>query len=313
MYRGGRRGQNVQVRHNLSVGNRAHPLFNHLQSLAKKHPERLGSLAIALAAGIWGLWVLVIRQTGLSGPVVACIVMFALGTFTAPMLPRRLPRGWAMGWPLLATGVTDAGNALLYYEALARGPVAVAVLSHYLAPVLVAVFAPFLLGQRASKGVWLGLAVSLVGLLLLLGGDALQLDSKVLTTALLGAASAVFYALQTVIQKRAGDRLTGAEMLVWHAWLSGLILLPFALMQPMPHWQGVAWLCGGAIVGGTFAGTVFLWGLRRVSAAKAGVLTYLEPVVGVAAGVFVLGETMPALAPLGALLILVAGIWVVRE
>ena len=253
------------------------------------------------------------RQTGLGGPMVACIVLFAIGTFTAPLLPRRIPRGWTMWWPLLATGITDAGNALLYYEALARGPVAVAVLSHYLAPVLVAIFAPVFLGQRVSRGVWLGLLVSLVGLLLLMGGDALQLNGNVLTTALLGAASAVFYALQTVIQKRAGDRLTAAEMLVWHAWLSGLLLLPFALTQPAPHWQGVAWLCGGALVGGTFAGSVFLWGLRRVSAAKAGVLTYLEPVVGVAVGILVLNETMPALAPIGALLILAAGIWVVRE
>ena len=277
------------------------------------HPQaHLGALAIAGAAAVWGLWGLVVRQAGIGGPLAACIVMFAMATFTAPLLPRRIPRGWAMWTPLLATAVTDAGNALLYFDALARGPVPIAVLSHYLAPVLVAVFAPWLVGQAPGRAVWLALAASVAGLLLLLGGDVWQLDSAVAATAALGAGSAVFYALQTLFQKRAGDLLTAAELLVWHAWLSGLLLLPFALQQPAPAWQGVAWLCGGAFVGGTLGGTVFLWGLRRVPATTAGVLTYVEPLVGVAAGVLVLGETLPAWAPLGAVLILGAGVWVTR-
>jgi drug/metabolite transporter (DMT)-like permease len=273
----------------------------------------LGAGAIGLAASIWGLWGVAVRQAGVGGAVASCLVLCAIGTFSAPLLPRRIPRGWSRWWPLLATGLTDAGNALLYFEALSRGPMPVAVLSHYLAPVLVAVFTPLVVGQRPSARVWWALPASLLGLVLLLGPAALGADgSHTATTALLGAGSAVFYAAQTVIQKRAGDRLTPSELLVWHAWISALVLLPFALQGPLPSGAGVAWLLVGALVGGTLAGSIFLWGLQFVPAPTAGVLTYLEPLVGVLAGVVVLGEGLPELAPVGAVLVVASGVWVVR-
>ena len=273
---------------------------------------RRGAFAIAVAACVWGLWGLVIHAAGVGGPVAACIVMFTVGTFAAPTLPKRLPRGRLAWGVLVGTGFADACNAMLYFEALKRGPMPVAVLSHYLAPVLVALATPLVFGQRPSLRVWLSLPVSLVGLALLLdlgdtgGGD-------VTTTALLGAGSAVFYAAQLVLQKRGGEALTPAELLVWHAWIAGVLLLPFALAGEPPSLTSTAWLMLGAVVGGSFAGSVFLWGLRHVDAARAGVLTYVEPMVGVAAGVLVLQAPLPALAPLGGLLILGAGWVVMRE
>lgn len=273
----------------------------------------LGALAIAAAAATWGFWGYAIRQSAVSGPHAPCIVHATVALCCAPFLPRRLLRDRRAWAALLATGVTDAGNALLYFEALARGPQPVAILSHYLAPLLVAVLTPLFALGRTPRVAWLGLPVSLLGLALLLGPEALSgAGGQVGATALLGAGSAVFYALQVLIQKKFADRLTPAEQLVWHCAFSALLLLPFAVRQPEPPLAGVAWLMGGAILGGCVAGSVFLWGLTRVTAATAGILTYLEPVVGVTVGVVLLGEQMVSLAPLGALLILLAGAAVVR-
>ncbi|MCB9546082.1 MAG: DMT family transporter [Myxococcales bacterium] len=270
-----------------------------------------GSLAIGLSASLWGLWGLAIHFSGIAGPLAGCIALITMGTCAVPWLPRRIPRGFAAWWPLWATGITDAANAWLYFEALHRGPVPVAVLSHYLAPVLVALGSPLILRRWPSWQVVVALPVALLGLGLLLGGDVLAIGPAALT-GLLGAASAFFYAAQVLILKRSGSVLTPAELLVWHTWIGGLLLLPVALMAPTPTLGGVVWIMGGAALAGTLGGLFFLWGLQHVSAAKAGVLTYLEPMVGVASGALVLGDRLPALAPLGGLLILASGLWVVR-
>lgn len=272
---------------------------------------RLGALAVAVAACTWGFWGLAIRQSGQSGLHVPCIVLASVALLGIPLLPRRLPPDRACWLALAATGVTDAANTYLYFESLARGPQPVAVLSHYLAPILVAALTPLLLHTRAPRVTWLALPVSLVGLGLLLGPEALSLG-RASTTAALGAASAVFYALQVLIQKKFAGRMTPGELLVWHAGFAALFLLPMALRETMPPLSGALWLVGGGFVGGCFAGTLFLWGLSHVSAATAGVLTYVEPLVGVSVGVTLLGETMSNAAPLGAALILVSGLAVVR-
>ncbi len=272
---------------------------------------RLGVLAIAVAAATWGLWGYAIRRAGVAGPHVSCLVLTTIAVVSAPLLPRRWIRDpwcWAA---LVATGLTDAGNATLYFLALSRGPQPVAILSHYLAPLLVAMLTPFFGLGRTPRVTWIALPVAVAGLALLLGRDALSLGDS-LVTAGLGAASAVFYALQMLIQKKFADRLTATELLVWHCLFGALFLLPLAVREPLPSLDSALWLMGGGIVGGCFAGGLFLWGLPSVSAATAGVLTYLEPLVGVSVGVLLLGEHLTALAPLGALLILAAGVAVVR-
>ena len=116
-----------------------------------------------------------------------------------------------------------------------------------------------------------------------------------------------------LIQKRFSGRLTAGELLVWHSAFSAILLLPFAVGQMRPEVTSLLWLMGGGIAGGCFAGTLFLWGLTRVTAGTAAVLTYVEPLTGVIVGVTLLGESMPVLAPVGAVLIVGAGLAVVRS
>lgn len=269
--------------------------------------ERLGSAAVAVAATSWGAWGLVLDAARLPGPQAACLALFTIAVACAPLLPRRVPRG-RLDWALLAAiGVCDAGNTLLYFEALRRGPIGVGVLAHYLAPILVALGSSLLLRARPSGTTLVALPVSLLGLVLLLGPDALALGAAG-TTAALGAGSAVFFATNIVLSKALGKRLLPAEILVWHVIVSAVLLVPFAFAYPPPPLQGAALVVGGALLSGAAGGLLFLWGLARIPASRAGVLSYLEPVVGVALAAIVLGERMPPFGPVGVVLVVGAGV-----
>lgn len=275
-------------------------------------PETRGSAAVAVAACLWGGWGLLLDRAGVPGPVAAFLALATMTIAGAPLLPRRLPRGRVVWLTLLAIGLCDGGNTLLFFAALRRGPIGVAVLSHYLAPVLVALGSPLVLRAPPSRTTVVALCVSLVGLVLLLGGDALSFGTAS-TTALLGAGSAVFYAANVVLSKGIGRILLPAEILVWHVAISALVVLPFALGEPWTDLRGMALVVTGALVTGVGGGMLFLWGLARIPAAHAGVLTYLEPAVGVTLGALVLHERMPASGPIGIALVLGAGIAVARR
>ena len=53
---------------------------------------------------------------------------------------------------------------------------------------------------------------------------------------------------------------------------------------------------------------LFTWGLVRVEAARAGVLSNVEPAVGAALGVVLLGETLGPLAVVGGALLILAAL-----
>ena len=277
-----------------------------------------GARLVAAAASTWGLWSLCFRPAEALGPLapsmealvafsVVLVGLFPFALRDAWKAPRRPWSAWAA---LLAYGVTDALNALLFFAAMQRTSLAVAVLTHYLAPLLVALLAPPLLGEPFRKATLSALALSLAGLLLLL--EPWRPDaSGALLGAALGAASAVFYCANVLLAKRLTGHFTPAETMSFHQ-LSGAPVL--ALAVPAGGFAITGGLLGillaGGAVGGVAAGVLFTAGLSRIEAGRAAVLTLLEPTVAVAVGALVFGEVPGPAAAAGAALVL-AGAWLV--
>jgi len=212
---------------------------------------------------------------------------------------RRSRTAWAL---LVACAVTDAGNYICYFGALDRGPIALAVLTHYIAPVVVALLAPVLLRERLTRLTAVALIVSLCGLGLLVGGAA----EGSLTTAALGAASAIFYGLNTLITKKALDDFSSPELLSYHCFLAAGMVALFAPSAPPIAaflWSPV----GGALLLGVCGAALFYAGLRHIPASRAAILTYLEPLVAAMVGVFFFGEPMGPAGIAGGSLIVAAG------
>ena len=231
----------------------------------------------------------------------------ARATGSTTVRQPRVRRPWKE-WAWVAwLGVGDALNVLLFFAAYKR-TIAVAVLTHYLTPLFVAVTAPLVLRERLTVRTATAVAISLLGLgLMLVPAETGAPPAAVWASAALGAGSAVFYASNILVNKYVASAFSTNETMFWH----GVVATPLlAVFVPRAAWgaancHAVAFLAAVAIGPGALGGIAFVWGLRRMPAAHASTLTLLEPLVSVALGAAVLGERLGILGLMGGAAILV--------
>jgi drug/metabolite transporter (DMT)-like permease len=276
-----------------------------------------GYLKVAAAAALWGTFSLFFRPAERMHPVAPAaeafvvfgVVLVAVGPFA---WRERVRASRPLGaWLAVAyIGVADALNALLFFWSMQTTTLAIAVLSHYLAPVLVAAAAPFVLRERLRRPTIIALACALGGLTLLLEPWR-ALGPSALAGAALGAASAVFYASNLLVFKRIQAYFSPLEVLAWHMVVALLVLFPFVppASWAMPNEVLLRLVAAGALPG-AIAGVLFVRGLARVHASRASVLTLLEPVVAVLVGALFWGE-VPSVIGFGGAVLVLLGAWIV--
>jgi drug/metabolite transporter (DMT)-like permease len=285
-------------------------------------PRGLPYAAVALAASSWGAWALLIRHAEAIAPMPAVLestvvmaviaIVAGVASLRDPVAPRRSWRAWAcVGW----FGVADLFNVLLFFAAY-KLTIAVAVLTHYMTPILVALVAPMVLREKMTARTAFAIAVSFFGLAVMLAPSGTGASARVVwTSAALGTGSAVFYASNVLVNKFVVDSFSTSQAMFWHgvvATLLGLAMVPHGAWAAIdPH--AVAFLAVVAIGPGALGGLAFVWGLRRMPAAHASTLTLLEPVVSLALGARILGERIGPLAVLGGALILAGAILVLTQ
>lgn len=275
----------------------------------------LGYAFVAAAATLWGCWALFLRPSGADGRLAAMVLMLVM-SLPAPLVgfrPRGEPGDRRIALlAMVGLGVADAINAVLYFAAVQRGPVAVAVLTHYLAPILVALAGPRLLKERPSARALMAAAISLGGLGLVLGWPDERFP---LMTALLGGGSAAFYAATVLLGKLAGRAYSPIQVTALHAPISAVVLFAMFGTSALPSAFGpsLAWSVAGAAICGLGAATLFFTGLARVRAQSASALTYLEPVTASLVGAVFFGEGLAPVALVGIAAVLGAGLWVAAE
>ncbi len=275
---------------------------------------------VSLAATAWGTWSLFLRPAGVDARWSAAIMLAVVTLAAAPTLARRRARGPVEGGPraprewraIVLLGLLDAGNTVLFFAAMSVTTVAIAVLSHYLAPVVVAAAAPTVLGtSRAPRSTGLA-GVALCGLALVLEPWRLvgATSGHAVLGALLGAGSALCYAGNVLVTKRVGARFTAEELLVYHSASAAALLAALALSggAPLPSGPGALRVAIGSVGVGAVAGLSFLYGLRRIPAEHAGMLTFLEPLTAVLVAWVAWGERPGGAAALGGALVLAAGL-----
>jgi drug/metabolite transporter (DMT)-like permease len=248
-----------------------------------------------------------------SGEEAAAIALLVCGTLTTPValfLGRHRRRPLRAYLLVVALGASNAANCWLYFRALGEGAIAPAVLSHYLAPILVAALAPRLLGEPRHPRTPLALLAALGGtaLLLFTGPSSAASAAAVRTGLVFGGASAIFYAINVLLSKRLARDFSDLELTAFHTLAAGLLLLPLTGASG-PYLHPVV----GALISTLAAGLLYYAGLRRLPAERAGVLSYLEPVMAICVGWLVFSERPGLGALAGAALVLGGGLAVVMQ
>lgn len=222
---------------------------------------------------------------------------------------RSLAHWAAVGW----LGVSDALNVLLFFAAYQRTKVAIAVLTHDLTPIFVALAAPIVLREKAQARTYFAVAVAFFGLVLLLEPWCTGFGRNDLAGAALGTASALFYASNVLVNKRLSNVFSASELMFFHSLVA--VPLLFALVPASEYGKATPMALGVVLAGslgpGALGGLLFVWGLRRVPASHASILTLIEPFVAVILAAAVLHERLGVVPVVGGLMILVGALVVI--
>jgi drug/metabolite transporter (DMT)-like permease len=223
---------------------------------------------------------------------------------------------------IVAFGLSGvAGCQLLYFSAIQRMPVAVALLIQYLAPVLVIGFVWLRTGRAPSKLVIAGTVVAIVGLVLVVDVTGATFDPW---GTLLALGAAVCAAVYFVIGERAGDDLPPLALasggLVVGTVLMGILclsgVLPFEAPPVTVVLGGVAvpglvpmlWV---AVVATTVGYALGVMAVPRIGSRFASFVGLAEVLFALGFAWLLLGEAPAPVQLLGGALIL-AGVVLVR-
>lgn len=280
-----------------------------------------GPWLVILAASMWGSWSLFLRPANLQ-PTHSALLLFAVSGVLGTILGRResAPRLTTRTFALLGLyAVADIANVVTFFGAMHVTTVAVAVLTHYLAPVWVALLSPYVEGKRVPYATVAAL-VALAGLgLLLAPTPTASAGQNLWLGAALGTASSIAYCVIVFTASRLQGDIGPARTLGWHALIAIVLMAPL-LWTGVPQFEGVTLMevepstlglvLVAAVLLGTVAGLMFLRGIALIGPARASILAFFEPVVATAIGVWVMDEPMAPSGIVGVAFILAAGMHV---
>jgi drug/metabolite transporter (DMT)-like permease len=214
---------------------------------------------------------------------------------------------------LFARGVIGVAALSLFYFAIPRIPLGDATALFYMAPIWTALSAAFVLRERTAGLVLVGMAVSLVGVVLIsepsfLFGSLDALDGVAVLAVV--AASMLSGLVYTIVRKlRATD---APDVIIFYlSWIGVVGALPFAGNWVMPTGWAWLWLLGAGV--STLVGQLCLTrGLHLEKAGRAISVGYLQVVFAFVWGALVFG-TVPDLQSLAGAVLIVGSVLLIAR
>jgi DME family drug/metabolite transporter len=275
-----------------------------------------GLLLIALAAVSWGTTgsVSTVLVAGAAAEplligTARMVVASALLLVGARLLAGTAAIARADIGRCLLMGACMAGYQAAYFTAVTMTGIAVtALIAICSAPIIIAMLAAVLLGERLRARGLLALGLGVGGTALLVAGPSQGLapEARSLSGAALALTAGVTYALYVVVAKRSLADSAPLPLTALTFTAAALLLLPSLgwtrapLAQVTRGWPWLLYL-GAVATAGAYA--LYAVGLRRVPASVAGIVTLLEPLTATLLGVLIFGERLGAAGALGAFLL----------
>lgn len=211
---------------------------------------------------------------------------------------------------LLALSGTAIGfNWILLFEAYNHTSVAVATLCYYLAPILVILLSPMVLGEALTVRKGICTAIALVGMVLVSG--VLETGFHGLSEMkgiFFGVGAAVLYAGVILMNKKMG-RISAYDKTIFQLSLASLALFPYVLLTENFaavefSTLSVSLLLVAGIVHTGLAYWMYFGSMGNLNAHTVALLSYLDPILAIVLSMVLLQEPMTVSAAIGAVLIL---------
>jgi drug/metabolite transporter, DME family len=289
----------------------------------------IGAALVFCAASLWatfGLFAKVLYDAGFEPLELASVRAFvAFAGIAVFALPRLLRSNGRVRVPLRSLPFYAAygilGFALfeyVFFAALERTTVSIAVALLYTAPAFVVIASALLWRERVGTHRRIALGLVLAGVLLVTGAaGALLRGTATLPPAalLLGLGAGAGYAAYTMFSKVATVRDGPLASLFWSFGFAALALAviasPIAPFVRAP--QHALLLLALGIVPTILPYAFYLTALRRLRASTAAMLASLEPVVAAILAALLLGERLEGLQAAGMALVVAAALLLARD
>jgi drug/metabolite transporter (DMT)-like permease len=273
---------------------------------------------VVLGSGISSLELTQLRSTGAAAGLLVFLLLFARARL-------RVDRRELLF--LAVFGVTGVAFVQwLYFVAIERLPVGIALLIQFIGPLFVALFARFVYHERIRRRIWVALVLCISGLAVVVEvWSGVAFDTVGITAAFAAAFALAAYILLAEHERKRRDPVS----LSFYGFLFAALL--WAVVQPLwrfpwdvlgdtvslqgnleehsaPVWVLAAFV---VLVGTTITFSLLVGSLKHISATRASIVATLEPVLATAVAWLWLDESFGAAQIVGGLVVL-AGIFLAQ-
>lgn len=276
-----------------------------------------GLVAVAVSCTAWGFVGLLVRALDLPAVTIAGFRLgfAALGVWLISLLSP----GSVVALPvterrrMLILGAFMGFNWWLFILAFQLTDIGVAVVLSFTWPLWTALLQRALRLEAPDRDTTIALLVSLVGIALLAlrspdlagGNDLLGVGVALLT--------AVSMSGMVLVSRSVDQRVPSSTVNFWQSLIAAVLLAPFALVGAAGGGLDMRALGIMALLGAVLTGvgnTMFVHGMRTLSVAETGVISYLEPVSATLLAALFLSEDPGGRGLLGMVLLVGSGIWI---
>jgi len=278
----------------------------------------LAGVACGVTLVLWASAFVVIRHIGEDVSPAALTVgrLVVAAIVLAPFVVRR---GWVRPtrreWVLLILcGVCWFGIYNLTLNAGERRiDAGTAALIVQVGPIIVALAATVLFGERMTRWLGIGMIVGFAGVVLIAQGSRTSGHGE-LVGVLLVLVSAVMYAVGVMGQKPLLTRIPGAQVVFVSFLIGALVCAPWAgdLGDTVTHPGDLAWLVYLGVFPTAIGFSTWAFALRYSDVGKLSLTTFLVPFIATVIAWITLNEVPPALSFLGGV-VAIAGVLLTRR
>lgn len=248
---------------------------------------------------------------------IAALALLITLAITKPELLRVRRRDWP--YFLLFGSIGVAAFFLIYIQATTSGPLAVAAVLLYTAPLWIMIWAALRQGERLTRRKLIALSLALLGGALvanLFDRANLQINGMALVWGVLSGIAYAAYSLWSAEGTRRGYAVW--TVVVYSLGIGAIVMFalqpPHESLKPFREPASWPWLLGVSLGPSLLAQTCFTYGLIYIRTSTASILATVEPVVAALIGwlIIVPPEPLNAWQIIGGALVLAAVIVLTR-